>query len=94
MTPNTTQKAVIIALYTNEASNYGERLLTYKRLWDETKNHTIPALKRAVRQLIRAKLVEHSPAVDDEGRPCGSGFKLTAEGDRVAEGYEETKDYR
>jgi len=40
------------------------------------------AIKRAVRGLLRAGLVEHMPTINNEGQPNGSGFKLTAAGEK------------
>lgn len=87
-----TQKLIIIELYTGSASSEGERLYTYKLLEKELKfNHR--TLKLAITKLRNANLVTHSPAIDEDGRPCGSGFMLTKSGDDIAITFEECKDY-
>jgi len=87
----TTQRSVIIALYLGGAQCDGERLMTYKSLGVETKkNHR--ALKGAITGLRFQGLVVHSPAINDDGQPCGSGFMLTLSGNDLAETYEELKD--
>ena len=47
------------------------------------------AVKRAVRGLLRAGLVEHLPSINYEGQPYGSGFKLTAAGEKRSRTLEE-----
>lgn len=82
-----TQIAVMRALYMLDGRYSGDtRLLSYKTITKETKLTPI-AVKRGVRSLLRAKLVEHSPAFDEDGLVSGSGFMLSPEGERAIEPY-------
>lgn len=91
MNLTTTQQAVMIALFENDAGKDGERLLTYKSLEQETgKNHR--CLKTAITKCRAQGLVVHSPAVSyEDWTPCGSGFKLTDKGDEVTRIFEKIK---
>ena len=80
----TTQKKVIQTLYDGDSASFGERLTNYKSLAGDTGfNHL--QLKRAISGLRELGLVRHSPAVDEDGRPMGSGFMLTEKGDELAD---------
>lgn len=90
MKPTKTQIEVMSTLYMNNAGEDGERLITYKFLEKDLGfNHR--QVKGAITPLRFHKLVEHLPAVDEEGRPCGSGFKLTKEGHEMTREFPEMK---
>lgn len=90
MKPTKTQEKVMCTLYGNEAGMEGEMLLNYSLLEDKTGfNHR--QLKGAITGLRFHKLVEHVPAVDLDGVPCGSGFKLTQSGHYMARTFDEVK---
>ncbi len=78
-----TQDRLLVILYNNGARLNGESMMAYKHLERETKlSHR--ALKSAITGLRFQGLVAHLPAVDDDGKPNGSGFMLTGEGETEA----------
>lgn len=82
-----TQIAVMRALYMLGGRYSGDaRLWSYKTITEETELTPI-AVKRGVRSLLRAKLVEHSPAFDEDGAVAGSGFMLSPEGENAIKPY-------
>lgn len=95
MNLNTTHQKVMFVMYTHYArtSEDEAHLLTYDFLWTEMGDYTKPTIKRAVRQLIRAGMVEHSPAVTEDGVPNGSGFMLTELGEQYAKELDEVKKF-